>query len=190
MRKKLQKKIYLRIISGKFGSRKIHAFYNKDMRPTTSIIRETLFNWLDPHIIGSNCLDCFSGSGILGIEAISRNASSVVSLENKKKNFLSIKSNLKKLSIQNLKIIYTNTLHWLKKNNFKYDIIFIDPPFHLNLINQTIFFLYTKKYTKKNTLIYIEYSYKNSTIKIPETWILYKKKKSGTTIYSLYINKN
>ncbi|XBC39261.1 MAG: RsmD family RNA methyltransferase [Buchnera aphidicola (Nurudea shiraii)] len=78
------KKNKIRIISGKFRGQKILIKKNSGIRPTTDRMRETLFNWIKEKIIHATCLDCFSGSGILGIEAISRQASHVTFIEKKK----------------------------------------------------------------------------------------------------------
>lgn len=79
-------KIY--IISGKLKGRKISFSNISNLRPTTNQIRETLFEWLSKYIKNSRCLDCFAGSGALGIEAISRHAAFSTLLEIKKKHFL------------------------------------------------------------------------------------------------------
>lgn len=109
----IKKKI--RIISGKLRHRNIITIANKKIRPTKNIIKETIFNWLSNKIINSKCLDCFAGSGSLGIEAISRNAKSVTFLEKNKKILENIKNNIKKLKIKNVKLINTDTISWLKK---------------------------------------------------------------------------
>ncbi|XBC41541.1 MAG: RsmD family RNA methyltransferase [Buchnera aphidicola (Nurudea yanoniella)] len=74
----------MRIISGIFRGYKISIKKNSGIRPTSDRMRETLFNWIKERIINSTCLDCFSGSGILGIEAISRYAAYVTCIEKKK----------------------------------------------------------------------------------------------------------
>ncbi|HSX20586.1 MAG TPA: RsmD family RNA methyltransferase, partial [Gammaproteobacteria bacterium] len=71
----------IRIIGGKWRSRKV-SFETKDLlRPTPDRVRETLFNWLAPHIAGTVCLDLYAGSGVLGFEALSRGASQVIAVE-------------------------------------------------------------------------------------------------------------
>ena len=79
-------KVY--IISGKLKGRKLSFKNSLNIRPTTNRIRETLFNWLSKYVENSHCLDCFAGSGALGLEAISRNAKFVTLLEIEKKNSL------------------------------------------------------------------------------------------------------
>ncbi|ACL29855.1 16S rRNA (guanine(966)-N(2))-methyltransferase RsmD [Buchnera aphidicola str. APS (Acyrthosiphon pisum)] len=178
-------KIY--IISGNLKGRKISFKNIPNLRPTTNQIRETLFEWLSKYIKNSRCLDCFAGSGVLGIEAISRYAAFSTLLEIEKKTFLTLKKNIKELNIYNVEIIRTNTLHWLKKTRNKpYDIIFIDPPYHQGLVKKTINLLENKKWIKKNSFIYIEQEKKQSII-VPKNWTLYKKKITNQIQCYLYI---
>jgi 16S rRNA (guanine966-N2)-methyltransferase len=71
----------IRIIGGQWRGRKLPVPESPGLRPTTDRVRETLFNWLAPSIVDANCLDCFAGSGALGLEALSRYAASATLLE-------------------------------------------------------------------------------------------------------------
>ncbi|AEO08395.1 16S rRNA m2G966 methyltransferase [Buchnera aphidicola str. Ak (Acyrthosiphon kondoi)] len=177
-------KIY--IISGKLKGRKISFNNIPNLRPTTNQIRETLFEWLSKYIKNSRCLDCFAGSGALGIEAISRYAAFSTLLEIEKKTFLNLKKNIKNLNISNIEIIRTDAIYWLQKTGKPYDIIFIDPPYYQGLIKKTINLLESKKWIKKNSFIYIEQEKKQPLI-IPKNWILYKKKVTNKIQCYLYI---
>ncbi|CAL4326093.1 16S rRNA (guanine(966)-N(2))-methyltransferase RsmD [Buchnera aphidicola] len=179
-------KIY--IISGKLKGRKISFSNFLNLRPTTNRIRETLFEWLSKYIKNSRCLDCFAGSGALGFEAISRNAEFLTLLEIEKKTVSILQKNIKKLNINNLELIHTNTFHWLKKTGKPYDIIFIDPPYYQGLIQKTLILLENKKWVKKNSLIYIEKE-KSQDLILPKNWILYKKKNTKHIECYLYIFK-
>ncbi|CAL4317844.1 Ribosomal RNA small subunit methyltransferase D [Buchnera aphidicola (Chaitophorus populicola)] len=185
-----KKKNVLRVISGIFKKQKINIQHSKYLRPTKNLIRETLFNWLNEYILNAKCLDCFSGSGILGIEAISRHAKLVTCLDINIKNINIINKNLKRLKIKSIKSVCTNTIQWLKKNSKPYDIIFLDPPYYkYNLLNKVIFLLEQKKWTKKNTIIYIEHEIYQKNINIPENWILKKKKQTKKIEYKIYYKK-
>ncbi|WP_343183567.1 16S rRNA (guanine(966)-N(2))-methyltransferase RsmD [Buchnera aphidicola] len=186
----MKKKNILRIIGGKFKNNKIHIKHSKKLRPTPNYIRETLFNWLQQYIQDSKCLDCFAGSGILGIEAVSRNAKYVTSLEINKKNTKKIKKNLNRLKIKNIKVICINTINWLKKKKNQYDIIFLDPPYNNSiLLKKSIILLEKNKWTKKNTLIYIEKKMVKKKLKVPKNWIIKKEKNSKNIKYSIYLRK-
>ncbi|CAL4317880.1 16S rRNA (guanine(966)-N(2))-methyltransferase RsmD [Buchnera aphidicola] len=185
----IKKNNYVSIIAGKFKGKKIYFKDNLYLRPTTNRIRETLFNWLSKTVQNAICLDCFAGSGVLGIESISRNATHVTSLEIDKNTAIILKNNIKKLKINNLNVIHTNAIHWLKKNGTPYDIIFIDPPYSIELINETLILLNKNKWLKKNSMIYIEKN-KKKILKIPENWVLYKKKHTSQIEYYLYTLNN
>lgn len=178
----------IHIISGKLKGKKIRIKNNLNIRPTTNRIRETIFNWLSGYIKNARCLDCFAGSGALGIEAISRDAKFVTLLEVQKKTVILLKENIKRLKISNLEVIHTNALNWLKKKIQSYDIIFLDPPYNQNLIDETLFLLEEKKWIKKNSLIYIE-TEKNYFFPISKNWTLYKKKFTKKIAFYLYIFK-
>lgn len=106
----------LRIIGGQWRSRKIEFSDAPGLRPTSDRNRETLFNWLMPSIHGARCLDLFSGSGILSLEAISRGASHVVAIEKSKKVAKKITEQAFKLGTQQIQVINDDCLRWLKKN--------------------------------------------------------------------------
>ena len=84
----------LRIIGGEWRSRKLSFIDAEGLRPTPDRIRETLFNWLQGTIHGANCLDLFAGSGVLGLEALSRGACQVTFVEKNKAVANQLKTNL------------------------------------------------------------------------------------------------
>lgn len=177
----------IRIIGGKWKGFKIPVLNNNSLRPTTNYMRETLFNWLAPYINQSECLDCFAGSGSLGLEALSRNALSVTFLE---KNFLifeQLKKISHKLNIQNQYIFHTDTLKWLQNNKKNYNLVFLDPPFtQRNLLMASIQLLQLNNFLHREALIYVENNSKNNTMLIPASWILYREKTINYNNYRLY----
>ncbi|MAV61690.1 MAG: 16S rRNA (guanine(966)-N(2))-methyltransferase RsmD, partial [Gammaproteobacteria bacterium] len=78
----------IRITGGKFKGNKISFDFKSSLRPTSSKLREVLFNWLQFEIQDYQCLDLFAGTGALGIEAISRGAEKTVFIESNKKNYI------------------------------------------------------------------------------------------------------
>ncbi len=179
----------MKIISGKFKGTNIKILNDKLVKPTSSKIRQTLFNWLNPYIKNYVCLDCFAGSGILSFESISRKAKHVTLIEKKYKITKNIIKNFKKIKKEKYLIINIDILTWLKKNKKKFDLIFIDPPHKYNKINNLIQLIKKNKILKKNSFIYIETYKKNKFIDIPPKWHLYKKKKTGNIKYKLFIKK-
>lgn len=90
----------LRIIGGKWRSRKISLPNLPDLRPTANRIRETLFNWIASCVIDANCLDLFAGSGALGFEALSRGASHVTFIDHSRRVVEELKKILKFYKLQ------------------------------------------------------------------------------------------
>src|SRR6201981_833400 len=92
--------IHMRIIAGKFRSRQLKSLKGLALRPTSDMLRETLFNILGPHIPGSRFLELFAGTGAVGIEAISRGAEFAVFVENHPAAVRLIRENLASLEIK------------------------------------------------------------------------------------------
>ena len=109
----------VRIVGGSLRGRKINFTEFEGLRPTLDRVRETLFNWLVSDIHNANCLDLYAGSGALGIEAISRGASSVTLVDSNRKVSDNLKQNLKQLSIINARIITQKAEAFLNQNTQK-----------------------------------------------------------------------
>lgn len=182
---KKKKKNNTKIISGYLKGQIINIIQNQKIRPTLHRIRETLFNWISNKVHHATCLDCFTGSGSLSIEAISRYAKYVIALEKNYYIIQYLKKNITRLKIKNINIIHTNTLVWLKKNKYQYDIIFLDPPYYTNILQKTIHLINKNNLLKKHGYIYIE-KYKKHYIQYPKNWTLYKTKNTKNINCSIY----
>jgi len=126
--------IQMRIIAGKFRSRQLKSLKGLALRPTSDMLRETLFNILGPRVAGSRFLDLFAGTGALGIEAISRGAISAVFVENHPAAVRLIRENLASLEINaEARIIASAVAPALAKLQSEraaaFDFIFLDPPY-------------------------------------------------------------
>ncbi len=122
----------MRIIGGLYGSRVLCGFDGQDVRPTADRTREALFNILSMQVRGARVLDLFSGSGAVGIEALSRGAREVVFNDAAKESLAILKKNLtalKLLETEGVKISGSDYLVCLSQQREKFDIIFIDPPY-------------------------------------------------------------
>ena len=91
----------IRIIGGQWRGRKLPVPESPGLRPTTDRVRETLFNWLAPSMVDARCLDCFAGSGALGLEALSRYAGSTTLLEMERGVAQQLQKNLATLKASN-----------------------------------------------------------------------------------------
>ena len=177
------KKGTIRIIGGKLRGRKINFFEAQGLRPTIDRVRETLFNWLMADINGSSCLDLFSGSGGIGIEAISRGARQVTFVESNKKVASNLKENLSLLSISNAKVINQTAEKFLENNLEKFDLAFLDPPFDKGILENIL--PNVKNHISKDGLVYIEMETNDLVKFIGKEWEVYKSKKTASLCYSL-----
>jgi 16S rRNA (guanine966-N2)-methyltransferase len=124
----------VRIIGGEFRSRILHFPDASGLRPTPDRVRETVFNWLGQRLHGLSCLDAFAGSGALGFEAASRGAERVVMLERDAKVRDALRENASRLQVGKVEILQMDALTYLSRPGELFDVIFLDPPFELNLL--------------------------------------------------------
>ncbi len=177
----------LRIIGGSWRGRKL-SFPDVDgLRPTGDRIRETLFNWLAPDIQGARCLDLFAGSGALGLEALSRGAGESVLIEKHPAAAQSLVKNLSLLSATNAVVINTDAVTYLAERNIPipFDVVFIDPPFQLNLWQKSIDLLELGSVLAEGCVIYVE-SGLEDTYQTPANWTLHRDKTAGNLRYRLF----
>lgn len=123
------RKSRIRIIGGKWRGRKIEVIEAAGLRPTPDRIRETLFNWLSAFCPGAIVLDCFAGSGVLGLEALSRGARGLVALEQQPQALESLRRQAQKLDATAIEIIGGDALASIAQLRQKFDLVFIDPPY-------------------------------------------------------------
>ena len=148
----------VRVIAGLWRGRKLPVLNAEGLRPTTDLVKETLFNWLMMDVANARCLDCFAGSGSLGIEALSRQAQAVVFLEKFATATQQLKKNLASLKTDKGTVINTDTLAYLaqKNNDNPFDIIFIDPPYAINLWQPILENLLDNALIHADSRIYLE----------------------------------
>lgn len=178
----------IRIIAGKHRGRKLPVLLADGLRPTTDRVKETVFNWLMPYINKANCLDCFAGSGGLGFEALSRGASTVTLIELNKAAAKQLSVNKQLLNADNLTVINSDALTFLKTplptSSQLFDLVFIDPPFRKQLVEQASLLLNSQNLAN-NALIYVEMEVESKQV-IPANWHLLKEKIAGQVVYQLY----
>jgi 16S rRNA (guanine(966)-N(2))-methyltransferase RsmD len=124
----------MRIIAGQFRSRQLKSLNNLKVRPTSDMLRETLFNILGPRVEGARYLDLFAGTGAVGIEAISRGAAHVALVENHRPTAKLIAENLALLEITTgARVIVSDVVAAIAKLESEsaspFNFIFLDPPY-------------------------------------------------------------
>jgi 16S rRNA (guanine966-N2)-methyltransferase len=176
----------LRIIGGIWRGRKLRFNDQQELRPTLNRIRETLFNWLAPVIADSVCLDLFAGSGALGFEALSRGAKQVVMVDRNRETINALKKNAELLGTTNIEFICLPFSPELK-NIFtqKFNIVFLDPPFHQGLAAPTCHWLETENCLADGALIYIETEKELKNFTPPTNWKILRHKTEGQISYYL-----
>lgn len=179
----------LRIIGGKWRGRKITFTEHSALRPTGDRIRETLFNWLMNDINGAHCLDLFSGSGILAIEALSRGASHVTIIEKDTAVCREIGEQLNQLDADRSQytLINTDARTWLTQATVdeenRFDGIFVDPPFADGPLDSLCEQLATSQWGTQ--WVYLESGAPLDNIVMPSQWRLHRNKRAGETHYGL-----
>ncbi len=131
----------MNITAGKYKGQKIIAPDENITRPTLSKVRMSVFNTLQAMIDfnGASFLDMYAGSGIMGLEALSRGFSKVVSIEKNRKVYNIIKSNFKKYEKDNdLKLILGDSIKTCKNLSETFDIIYIDPPYFSGIYEDSL----------------------------------------------------
>ncbi len=175
-----------RIIAGKWRGRRLAFPDAPGLRPTTDRVRETVFNWLTPLLPGASVLDLFAGSGALGLEALSRGAGSLTSIDCNVLVTNSIKQNLKLLDTD-AELITQDAIAWL--DNFQgqgFDVIFVDPPFRQGLTVSILTKLNECGVVKPGGRIYLEQENELEMPPLPEGWRLLKEKQAGQLSYRLF----
>ena len=149
----------MRVIAGSRRSMPLKAPAGLDTRPTQDRTKETLFNVLQNDIPGSVFVDLFSGSGGIGIEALSRGAKKAYFVENNKAALSCIKENLKFTKfIEESVVLETDVMFALEKlrSEQEIDIIFMDPPYKSELEEQVLLALSKMPYVSQYTTIVVE----------------------------------
>ena len=183
-----KKQATTRIIGGSLRGSKLPFKENRSIRPTEGKTKETLFNWLLNDLEGKTCLDMFAGTGSLGIEALSRGAKEVVFVEKQKKLADSLKANLKRLQVYSSSQVLNANAFSIDFDNlpYKFDILFIDPPFRENLIQRSLDFVKSSNLLTPKALIYLECETELELVELTRDLNLLKESKGGQTQYCLY----
>lgn len=184
------KKGEVRIIGGQWRGRKLHFPATPDLRPTPNRIRETLFNWLTPYLTNAYCLDLFAGSGALGFEALSRQAKSVCFIEQSKLLVSYLKTQLKQFCVENRAQVYQAQFPFVATQLFKpkkplFNIVFLDPPFHQDLLGPTCVWLIKEGLLAPESLVYIESAASIKKPLLPQNWEIQHCKTAGQVQYAL-----
>ncbi len=149
----------MKVISGIYKGRNILGYDLDGTRPTMDRVKESLFAMIQDYIKDAVILDLFSGSGNLGIEALSNGAKEAYLVDYNRKAYNTIKTNIDNLGINNASILnmdYKEALTNLNKTDKKFDVIFLDPPYKTDYIEKSITLIDKYKLLTSNGIIVCE----------------------------------
>ena len=169
----------LRIIGGQWKRRSLSFLAIEGLRPTPDRVRETLFNWLQFNIQGTRCLDMFAGSGALGVEALSRGAAECVFFEKNPAQAKHLQQAITNFG-QQPQVFIGDSLQLICQQQQPFDIVFLDPPYGLNLWQSACQLLIERELINQNSLIYIEADKDWTALALPNCWQYFKSTKAGT----------
>lgn len=174
----------IRVIGGNLRNSRLDVPDLPGLRPTAERVRETLFNWLQPVVAGSRCLDAFAGTGALGLEALSRGAASVTFVEREPRLAAALKANLSRLKAGG-EVIGDDAARWLKGTGKPFDLVFLDPPFVLDAWTGIAGLLEDGGWLTPTAWIYVE-SPRGAVFTLPPTWLAHRQGQAGEVTYALY----
>jgi 16S rRNA (guanine966-N2)-methyltransferase len=181
-------RIFLRIIGGELRGRRLTAVKGSRVRPTTGKHRESIFNILSSQIDGATVLDLFAGTGALGIEALSRGASRAVFVDNFQSALDAAAKNLEACSLESRAKLFRRDA--LRKLNclkpFSFDLVFMDPPYELHAVKQTMENLDNCGCLKNGALIVAEHSVDEVIGDEFENFALTDRRRFGKTLVSFF----
>jgi 16S rRNA (guanine966-N2)-methyltransferase len=176
----------LRIIGGRLRGRKWRIPDLPGLRPTPNRVRETLFNWLAPHIAGSRVLDLFAGSGALGIEAASRGAAAVVLVEQERAILDMLRATVAHFGLAEVRIEAGEALAFLHgQAPASFDVVFLDPPFGSGLLVPALRRLGERRLLAPGGFCYVEQASAASLPQLPPGWSVHRSGKAGDVGYHL-----
>jgi 16S rRNA (guanine966-N2)-methyltransferase len=176
----------VRIIGGQWRGRKLPVPESEGLRPTPNRVRETVFNWLRPYLPGARCLDVTAGTGSLCLEALSQGASEVIMVEMSPVAVKALRQNLQTLGAESrARLTQGDGLVFLQGPVTPVDIVFLDPPFRSDLIQQCAAEMERRGWIRPGGLVYIEAPSELDPLPIPENWCLLHSKTAGKVGYHL-----
>ncbi|MGD8567685.1 MAG: 16S rRNA (guanine(966)-N(2))-methyltransferase RsmD [Gammaproteobacteria bacterium] len=184
----------VRIIAGQWRNRKLHFADIAELRPTPDRVRETVFNWLQPVIAGSRCLDLFAGSGALGFEALSRGADHCLFVDQHPQSIEQIQKNLHTLKTNAGETLLGDTMQVLKRlhespADKQFDVAFVDPPYAANCALECCQLLVNHQWLAEEAWIYVESAKPVTENQLPSGWQLHRQKKAGNVHYHLALQQ-
>jgi len=177
----------MRIIGGAHRGRKLLSPADHNIRPTSDRMRESIFNILShtPRgLEGANILDVFAGTGAMGLEALSRGAAHSTFFDKSRKSLQLVQKNISLLELEEKATIRCISAPDFPPSKTPYDVIFLDPPYRLSVINDVFSALKNMGYLADHCRIVFEYSSSNTLI-LPDYLEIIKNKTYGNSHFTI-----
>ena len=168
----------VRIIGGVWRSRLLPVAAVEGLRPSPDRLRETLFNWLQPMIVGARCLDLFAGSGVLGFEAASRGADRVTLVERDPAVASGLERARESLDAAQVRIVNAEALGFLQTTPERRDVVFVDPPWGHGL-HRPVLERLLDGWLAPGALVYVE-APAGADIELPAGYGIHRDKRIGS----------
>ncbi len=176
----------VRIIGGRWRGSRIDVLDHEGLRPTPDRVRETLFNWLAPELRGARVLDCCAGSGVLGLEAASRGAGRVTLVEQERRAAATIETAVKRLDGPSIEVVHADVANYLQSTDERFDIVFIDPPYALSELRESILtLLIDRELLNDGAMLYLEWSTDEHEPAARPGLEWYRRKSAGQVAYAI-----
>lgn len=175
----------VRIIGGRLRGRRLPVPEVPGLRPTPDRVRETLFNWLAPHVAGMRVLDLFAGSGALGLEALSRGAATLTLVEQHRAAQATLRDNLQRLGLPEARLVCAEALTFLATDAGSYNLILLDPPFAADLLAPALMAIERHGRLAAGGFCYIEMPADAAMPPLPAGWVQHRSGRAGEVGYHL-----
>jgi 16S rRNA (guanine966-N2)-methyltransferase len=181
----------VRIIGGRWRGRRIGFPDVEGLRPSPDRTRETLFNWLAPYLAGARVLDLYAGSGVLGLEALSRGAVSVTAVDAHQQVVRQLRETARELNAVDFTVVPADAMSFLHQAGSRaFDLVFADPPHAGADYNALVEVLDASGVVASNGWVYLEFPTPHGTrVSFPERWEQYRSSRAGQLTYQLWRRK-
>ena len=178
----------MRVISGALKGRRLLTPRRQSIRPTSDRVKESIFNILGGEVEGKVVLDLFSGTGNLGIEALSRRAKRATFVEKGREASRLIQKNLLQCGMEEQSEILSKDVHRaigiLKQRRESFDLILMDPPYEEGLVQKTLMKLNSERIYHRDSILIIEHDRREPLPHVIEGWSLIRQRRIGDTVIS------
>lgn len=176
----------MRIIGGNFKGKKLYSVRGSDIRPTKGKVREAVFNIYGQNILDARVLDLFAGSGAFGLEALSREAKSVVFIESDDRAISTLQKNIRMCGLESrtqcIKWDISRDLNCIRSLQHGFDLVFMDPPYYADFIAVTLKNLDNSLNRQNKAVVIIEHTAQTPFPDIYPPFFISDRRKYGKSV--------